>query len=288
MSARAVERLQLEGDLWQALARGELRVYYQPIVQLADGRITGIEALVRWEHPERDLLSPAEFIPLAEETGLIRPIDRWVLEEACGQLQAWQRSAPDAPPLVLSVNLSAQQFQHPDLVADVADVLQRTGLAPHRLELEITESAVMADVAATGAALDALKGLGVRLAIDDFGTGYSSLSYLKRFAVDRLKVDKSFVDGLGRDPDDTALVQAVLSVAQALGLAVTAEGVETVEALVRLRELGCELAQGYHLAEPLPPADVAPLLGTAEPAPAAAPRPAREAPERMPVGVAAG
>jgi EAL domain-containing protein (putative c-di-GMP-specific phosphodiesterase class I) len=252
MNAYAARRLSLETQLRRAVERGEFRVLYQPKVDLTNGCIVGMEALLRWEHPEHGLISPAEFIPLAEETGLILPIGRWVLEEACRQTHVWQQQYPNAIGLTISVNLSARQFQQPGLIEEVADVLKMTGLEPGCLELEITESVVMHDAQLTISTLQQLKRLGVRLAIDDFGTGYSSLSYLKRFPVDVLKVDKSFVDGLGLDPDDTAIVQAVTSLGHALRLHIVAEGVETVEQALALRELGCEVGQGYHFSRPLP------------------------------------
>ncbi len=268
MNARALERLALEADLRRALERGQLRLHYQPQVELATGRIAGAEALARWEHPERGLVPPGEFIPLAEETGLILPLGWWALEEACRQARAWGRdaggAAGDRPPTI-SVNLSARQFQQPGLAAGVARVLCKTGLDPRRLHLELTESVVMEPAEATIATLQELKAQGVRLAIDDFGTGYSSLSYLKRFPVDLLKIDRSFVAGLDRDAEDTAIVGAVVTLARALGLAVAAEGVETAGQLARLRDLGCDLGQGRYLAEPLAPEALGDLLRRAPP-----------------------
>jgi diguanylate cyclase (GGDEF)-like protein/PAS domain S-box-containing protein len=252
MHARALERLQLEAELRHGIERGELRVHYQPKVELATGRIAGVEALVRWQHPDRGLIAPAHFVPLAEETGLILPMGRWVLAEACRQGVIWQERYPERPPLTVSVNLSVRQFQHPSLVDDVARVLRQTGLEPGRLVLEITEGIVMEAAEASSAALLRLKELGVKLAIDDFGTGYSSLSYLKRFPVDMLKIDRSFIDGLGRDPGDAAIVHAVTGLAHTLGLQVTAEGIETAEQLVHLQMAGCDLGQGYYFSRPMP------------------------------------
>ncbi|HET8628398.1 MAG TPA: EAL domain-containing protein [Thermomicrobiales bacterium] len=260
MNARVLERLELEAELRRALEREEFVVHYQPKVALATGRLEGVEALVRWQHPERGLLPPAAFIALAEETGLIRPLGRWVLVEACRQARAWQARHPAGPPLVMAVNLTAPQFQQPHLAADIAAILAETGLPPHLLQLEITESVLMDDAAATLATLGALKRLGVQLAIDDFGTGYSSLAYLKRFPVDWLKVDRRFVEGLGTDAEDTAIVQAVVNLAAALKLAVTAEGVETADQVARLQALGCALGQGFYFARPLPAAAVDALL----------------------------
>ena len=252
MNEKALERLGMEADLRRALEKQEFRVHYQPKVHLRSGRIVAQEALVRWEHPERGLVPPAEFIPLAEETGLIVELGRWVLEQACTQLGEWQRLYPTDPPLRMSVNLSAAQFKRPDLGASITEVLRRTGLDPRDLILEITESMVVEDVGAALVTLQELKSLGVKIAVDDFGTGYSSLSYLKRFPVDYLKIDRSFVEGLGRDSKDEGLVSATIELAHALGLEAIAEGVETAEQLERLRDLGCELAQGFFFQKPSP------------------------------------
>ncbi|MBI4493404.1 MAG: EAL domain-containing protein [Chloroflexi bacterium] len=250
MSAFSVERLHLETDLRRAVERGEFRLHYQPELDLQTGQLVGVEALVRWAHPQRGLVSPAEFIPLAEETGLILPIGRWVLEVACRQAQVWQAQYPGAP-LVMSVNLSARQFQQPNLVEQVAQVLGETGLAPACLKLEITESVLVEDAESTLSRLQALKELGVRLAIDDFGTGYSSLSYLQRLAVDTIKIDRSFVSGLGAEGRNLAIVRAVAVLAQALSMDVTAEGIETPEQLASVRAAGCDHGQGYLFSKPL-------------------------------------
>ena len=250
MRASAVDRLDIENALRRALDRRELRVYYQPMIELSSGQLTGVEALLRWEHPERGLLLPGDFITVAEETGLIVPIGSWVLDQACRQVQRWQASMPDLPPLVLAVNLSGRQLGHPRLVDDVAAVLAETGIDPSHVDLEITESVLMDDVEMSEETLGRLKKLGVKLVVDDFGTGYSSLSYLRRFPVDVLKVDRSFVDGLGSDPGDSAIVTAVVTLAHALGLHAVAEGVETLEQLSELRRLGCDSAQGFHFARP--------------------------------------
>ncbi len=250
MGDRLRERVALEGELRQALARDELRLAYQPIVELATGRIEGVEALVRWEHRERGVLLPGVFVPLAEETGLIGPIGAWVLAAACRQGRAWQDRFPTPP--VVSVNLSARQLQHSGLVETAERVLRETRLDPALLRLELTESAVMADPDGAAATLRRLKGLRVQVALDDFGTGYSSLGSLTRFPIDVLKIDRSFVAGLGREDGDAAIVRAVVAMAPALGLRVVAEGVETREQLERLRELGCELGQGYHFASAVP------------------------------------
>ena len=253
MDVRAQERLTLEADLRRALERGEFAVVYQPQVELVSGRIVGTEALVRWHHPDRGLVPPQHFIPIAEETGLIVPLGRWILETACRQAMAWAACTPARPPLSISVNLSAREFEDTRLLMDVADILARTGLPPTCLQLEITEGVAMGDAAAAIIILQELKALGVRLGLDDFGTGYSSLAYLRRFPVDVLKVDKAFIDGLGRDPQGTAIVEAVIALGHALGLSITAEGVETAAQAAHLRALGCEAGQGYHFARPLPP-----------------------------------
>ncbi|HET8630943.1 MAG TPA: EAL domain-containing protein, partial [Thermomicrobiales bacterium] len=264
MHAHALAILQLEHDLRRALAQEEFRLHYQPIVALATGRLRGFEALVRWQHPARGLVSPGAFIPVAEETGLIVPLGWWVLEAACRQARAWQGAYPDAP-LTMSVNLSARQLTQPDLVERVARALAASGLPGARLRLELTESAIMENAVVAAGVLARLRELGVQLAVDDFGTGYSSLAYLKRFPLDTLKVDKAFVDGLGTDPNDTAIVRAIVSLAHTLGLEVTAEGVETAEQIAQLRALGCGLAQGYHFGQPLAAEAAEALLARAQP-----------------------
>lgn len=252
-------RLLVESELRRAIEEGQLLVYYQPLVALETGKVSGVEALVRWQHPTYGLIPPGEFVPLAEQTGLITSIGRWVLEEACRQVRIWQREHPSDPPLVLSVNVSACQFRHPNLVEEIFRTLGSTGLDPAHLRLEITESVMVHDVSAA-AALQKLKEAGIGLAMDDFGTGYSNLRYLKRLPIDALKIDRSYVSGLGSDAEDTAIVHATVAFARALGLDVTAEGIENDEQLARLRELGCELGQGYHFAKPLPGDKVAEFL----------------------------
>jgi EAL domain-containing protein (putative c-di-GMP-specific phosphodiesterase class I) len=264
MQAQLRARLDLERDLRHGLERDEFVLHYQPLVTVPDGQIIGVEALVRWQHPSRGLLGPGTFIPLAEETGLIVPLGRWILEESCRQARAWQDADPDMPALRISVNVAAGQLRSSALLVDVARALAATALPPDRLQLEITEGAAMADAATTVVVLQELKDLGVRLALDDFGTGYSSLAYLKRFPVDALKIDRAFVDGLGEKAahgaEDEAIVEVVLGVARALRLEVTAEGVETAAQLARLRVLGCAMAQGYLFARPLPATELAVLL----------------------------
>jgi EAL domain-containing protein (putative c-di-GMP-specific phosphodiesterase class I) len=246
---QAVRHLRTGNELHRALERGELRLHYQPIVSLEAGRITGFEALVRWQHPQRGLVQPDDFVGLAEETGLVVPIGSWVLEEACRQAAQWRDRGSE---LSISVNLSPRQLAEPGLTDDVARVLHLTGIDPEVLWLEITESTLMRDAETAVRTLGSLRALGVGLAVDDFGTGYSSMSYLKRFPVQALKVDRTFVDGLGRDPEDSAICTAVVTLAHALGLRAVAEGVETAEQLAELRTLGCELAQGYLFGRPAP------------------------------------
>jgi diguanylate cyclase (GGDEF)-like protein/PAS domain S-box-containing protein len=260
MEQGAIERLELETGLRQALERDELEVYYQPILSLTNGAITEVEALLRWNHPTRGILSPTLFIPLAEETGMIVAIGQWVLETACKQTRAWQLAHPDSRSLVVAVNLSARQFQHPHLVADIRCALERAGLDPSCLRLEITEGVLMHDTGTAVQTLQALKELGIRIAVDDFGTGYSSLAYLKRFPVDVLKIDRSFVDGLGHDPQDEAIVRSVVTLAKTLHLSVTGEGIETAIQQEHLQALGCDHGQGYLYARPLTADDLDALL----------------------------
>jgi diguanylate cyclase (GGDEF)-like protein/PAS domain S-box-containing protein len=254
----AVKRLALESQLHGAIDRGEISLHYQPKVSVAAGRVVGYEALLRWEHPTRGLLVPDDFISVAEDSGLIVPIGRWVLTEAARQAAEWGQGSE--PPPVMCVNLSARQFAQPDIVEMVAGVIEETGVNAESLCLEITESVVMEQSNGTVTTLDELKELGVQLAIDDFGTGYSSLGYLKRFRLDFLKIDRSFVDGLGRDPEQTAIVDAIVRLAQALSLGVIAEGVERAEQLEVLKRLGCDLVQGYLFAYPEPPERAGELL----------------------------
>ena len=259
MRREAVERLELEGALRHALDEGELRLVYQPVVMLAEGRITGVEALLRWHHPVNGVIAPMRFIPIAERNGLIIPIGAWVLHEACLQLAAW-----DDESLTMSVNVSARQLGAGDLVETVSSALECSGVEPGRLCLEITETAMMADPVAMSTTLTALKRLGVRLAVDDFGVGYASLRHLRELLpVDILKIDKSFVDGIATDADDAAIVEGVVRLAHSLGLEAVAEGVETAEQLAMLRTWSCQAGQGYHFARPVDPDGIARLLGEA-------------------------
>ncbi len=260
MSAPALDRMDLEMDLRSAITNRDFRLHYQPILRLETGRIVEVEALIRWQHEKRGLLQPDAFIGLTEETGLIVPIGQWVLTEACRQARAWQIEFPRTPALGMSVNLSAKQFQNPKLVEEITDALTMSGLDPACLKLEITESVVMQDVPATLAKLHELKDLGIRLAIDDFGTGYSSLGYLKRFPVDTLKIDRSFVKGLSHEGGDSAIVRAVVTVAKSLSMDVTAEGIETEQQRLELKALGCEFGQGFLFGRPLTPEHLKPLL----------------------------
>jgi len=257
MREQAMERLETETHLRRALTEGELRLHYQPIYALPSQAVVGVEALIRWQHPTRGLVGPADFIHIAEETGLIAPIGEWVLEEACRQLVAWHELAPE---LTLSVNLSGVQILQPDVVSKVAGALDRTGAPAACVALEMTETVLMRDAAETLAVLTSLKDLGVQLHVDDFGTGYSSLSYLKRFPVDALKIDRSFVSGLASDLEDFAIVQAIVGLATSLGMDTIAEGVETVRQRKMLRDLGCTSAQGYLFSKPVDASAITALL----------------------------
>jgi diguanylate cyclase (GGDEF)-like protein/PAS domain S-box-containing protein len=258
MHQAALARIELRADLQRAIEAGELFLHYQPIVSLEKMRISGVEALVRWQHPRRGVLAPGAFIPLAEETGLIDPLGRWVLVEACRQAKVW---AKERRGLTVSVNLSARQLQRPDFVDDVAELLRDTKLDPSLLVLEITESVLMRDAEESVERLRSLNDLGVRLAIDDFGTGYSSLSYLKRFPVDILKIDRSFVEGLARGAEESALARAIVQIGRSLRLRTVAEGIEDADQLARLRDIGCDFGQGYFLATPVPAYEISAMLG---------------------------
>jgi diguanylate cyclase (GGDEF)-like protein len=259
LTARAQERLELESALRHALARDQFELHYQPQVDLASGRVVGMEALLRWNHPRLGQVAPERFIGLAEETGLIVPIGAWVLRSAVMQNRAWQRAG--FGPLRVAVNLSARQFAEPGLAGQVGAVLAESGLAPDSLEIEVTESSVMTDVDEAIATMKELKAMGVAMSIDDFGTGYSSLAYLKRFPVDVLKIDRSFVHDVASDPDNAAMVKAIIALARGLRMRVIAEGVETRAQLDYLRVQGCDLVQGYLYSRALPVTEFEQFLG---------------------------
>jgi diguanylate cyclase (GGDEF)-like protein/PAS domain S-box-containing protein len=251
MRAKVMARLQLETDLRHALERGEFRNFYQPIVNLVSGEIAGFEALLRWQHPVRGLLGPIEFIPVAEETGLIRELGWWNLREACRQISEWRAGLIAHAQLTISVNLSAKQFLQPNLVEDIRKLLRELALPPEALKLEITESTVMADPLAAVEMLQQIKSLGIHLAIDDFGTGYSSLSYLHRFPLDTLKIDRSFISGMGEDGEGMEIARTILPMANNLRLDVVAEGVETLQQVAMLKKLHCKYGQGFYFSRPL-------------------------------------
>jgi diguanylate cyclase (GGDEF)-like protein len=262
LRGRAMSRLRVENDLRRALERDELTLDYQPLVSMHDRQMVSVEALVRWDHPERGRISPADFIPVAEENGLIEPIGRWVLERACRQAAEWCRERPDAPPLTMSINLSAAQVANRGLPETVATILRVSGLDPSCLALELTESMLVGDDEELWETLVSLKALGVRLVLDDFGTGYSSLSYLTRLPLDALKVDRSFVDGLGTESRDTAVTEAIVAMSRALSLRVVGEGAETREQVAELARLGCDLVQGFYFSRPVPADEIRRMLIT--------------------------
>jgi diguanylate cyclase (GGDEF)-like protein len=259
MDRRIQARRMLELDLRKAYANGEFELYYQPLINLAENRVSGFEALLRWRHPKRGMVSPAEFIPLAEEIGLIGPLGEWVLRQACTEAASW----PDD--LHIAVNLSPVQFRSKSVVQAVMTALAYSRLTPRRLELEITESVLLADTEANLATLHKLREIGVRISMDDFGTGYSSLSYLRSFPFDKIKIDRSFVNDLTQRPDCMAIIHAVVGLGESLGISTTAEGVETPEQLERLRAEGCTEAQGFLFSPPCPASEVARLIESANP-----------------------
>ncbi|HET8671989.1 MAG TPA: GGDEF domain-containing phosphodiesterase, partial [Thermoleophilaceae bacterium] len=256
-----LRRVETEAELRHALERGELHLVFQPAIEIDSGRLVAVEALARWDHPERGPVPPAEFIPVAEESGLIVPLGNWVIREAMRRAVEWRKLCrPGERPLVVSLNLSTRQMSEPGFIASVADALKETGADPQQIALEITETVLIEDTDTAAVTLHALEGLGVRLVLDDFGTGYSSLGYVKRFPLSFLKIDRSFVSTLGESPRDAAIVSAIVEMSRALGARVVAEGVETEEQLRGVRELGCELAQGYLFARPLPAAEIDALM----------------------------
>ena len=254
LADEAARQFALEAELRLALGRDELVLHYQPKIDVASGDMTSVEALVRWNHPQRGMVPPGDFIPLAEDRGLIVPLGRWVIQAACRQIRDWRVAG--ACPVPVAVNLSARQFASDSLVDDLVDAMRQYGVSPAELEVELTESALMAEPERASDVLRELSAMGMRIAIDDFGTGYSSLSYLKRFPAQTVKIDRSFISGLPADNDDTAITQAVIAMAHSLGLTVVAEGVETEDQMQVLRRLGCDEAQGYLLGRPMPAADL--------------------------------
>ncbi len=256
MHNRAIAQLELETDLRLAIEREEFCLHYQPIISLATGWLNGFEALIRWQHPQRGLISPVEFIPVAEETGAIVAIGKWVLRAACHQMRQWQVQFPFYPPLSISVNISAKQFSEPDLIRQISQILQATKLDPGSLKLELTESILMENAESTVAILQQIKAMNVQLSMDDFGTGYSSLSYLHRFPIERLKIDRSFINLMDLDGETSTIVQTIITLAHNLGMNVTAEGIENVEQLQKLKKLGCEYGQGYFFSQPVNAATV--------------------------------
>jgi len=260
MNAAALERLELERDLRHALEQHQFELYYQPQISLKSGAIVGVEALIRWRHPERGLIPPAEFIPVAEASGLIVPLGDWVMSEACAQAQAWREEG--LPSIRMGVNVSVHQFNEGKLAQKVSAVLAQSGFKPEWLKLEITESLLMQEVERSIGTMRELSGLGVHLAVDDFGTGYSSLSYLKRFPISELKIDQSFVRDLAAQSEDAAIVCTIISLGHNLKLSVIAEGVQTAEQVRLLREAGCDEMQGYYVSRPVPAHHLAALMRT--------------------------
>ncbi|MFQ5754077.1 MAG: putative bifunctional diguanylate cyclase/phosphodiesterase, partial [bacterium] len=258
MEAKAFEHLALENSLRKAIERDELVIYYQPQANLHTGEITGLEALIRWQHTEFGLVQPSKFIPVAEETGLIVPIGEWLMRTACRQNKVWQEAG--LQPIPVAINLSAKQFHEKSLPDAMAEVLEESGLSPQYVMLEITESSAMYDVDYTISTLKVLKEMGMQIVLDDFGTGYSSLSYLKRFPIDGLKIDRTFVKGIPDDREDAAIITAIIALAHSLENKVIAEGVETKEQLLFLKSLECDEMQGFYFSRPLPAEEILELL----------------------------
>jgi EAL domain-containing protein (putative c-di-GMP-specific phosphodiesterase class I) len=266
MRSRVIEHMQTENDLRRALQRQELELHYQPVVRLKDGSVVAMEALLRWNHPDRGMIGPLSFIPVAEESRLIVPIGRWVIEEACLQAAAWQQLQPDAAPVGVSVNLSARQIADPDLLSHIEGSIAASNIDPSSLWLELTETTLLDDTAFVERTLESLRGLGVQLVLDDFGVGFSSLGYLKRLPLSMIKLDRSFVENLAEDSQDAAIVRAVTEMTDTFGIAVVAEGIESERQVLMASELGCGYAQGYHFAEPAPPGEIPALLERPMPA----------------------
>jgi EAL domain-containing protein (putative c-di-GMP-specific phosphodiesterase class I) len=269
LHARSLRQLAMESQLRDAVEGGELRLHFQPVVVMETRELVGFEALVRWEHPELGLRPPDDFIPLAEQSGIIMAVGRWALAEGCRQMQEWRATYPGAAGVWLSVNLSSRQFLHPTLVQEILEALADTGFPPDRLRLEITESVIMDDAAAVGTILHRLRDAGIRVAIDDFGTGYSSLSYLHRLPLDTLKIDRSFVHRMHADPTLEAVIQTVISLSGSLRLDTVAEGVETAEEAAALQRMGCRIGQGFLFSRPLDPGAAARMLAELGNAPVA-------------------
>jgi diguanylate cyclase (GGDEF)-like protein len=265
MRSRVIEHMQTENDLRRALQREELVLHYQPVVRLQDGTIASMEALLRWNHPERGLIGPLAFIPVAEDSRLIVPIGRWVIEQACRQAAAWQQLKPDSAPVTVAINLSARQLADPELIQHLEGSIRANGIEPSSLWLELTESTLLDDTADVERTLGALERLGVCLVLDDFGVGFSSLGYLKRLPLSIVKLDRSFVENVTDNPNDAAIVRAVNDMAETIGIGVVAEGVETEDQVRVARELGCGYAQGFHFSEPVPASYVEPLLAGSMP-----------------------
>jgi predicted signal transduction protein with EAL and GGDEF domain len=260
MRARAVEHMRIENDLRRALDREELELHYQPIVGLRDGSIMALEALLRWRHPEYGLTSPTSFIPVAEESQLIVPVGRWVIEEACNRVAEWQSLQPDAAPVRIAVNLSGRQIGDPQLLTAVSAAIEQSGIDPATLSFELTESVLFEESGVSERIMRSLRGIGVRLVLDDFGSGFSSLGYLKRFPLDGIKLDRTFIENVADGLTDAQIVKAVVEMARALGLEIVAEGVETSDQLAAVRNLGCHQAQGFYFMPPLPGEEVPGVL----------------------------
>ncbi len=260
MRSRVIEHMQIENDLRRAIQRQELELHYQPVIKLSDGSIVALEALLRWNHPARGLIGPLGFIPVAEESRLIVPIGRWVIEQACRQAATWQELHPDSAPVSVAVNLSARQIADPDLLSHIEGSVRANRIDPSSLWLELTETTLLDDTAFVERTLESLKGLGVRLVLDDFGVGFSSLGYLKRLPLSMIKLDRSFVENLTEGSHDAAIVRAVNEMADTIGIGVVAEGVETEEQVQMASALGCGFAQGFHFSEPVPVSHVEALL----------------------------
>jgi EAL domain-containing protein (putative c-di-GMP-specific phosphodiesterase class I) len=252
MRSRVIEHMQIENDLRRAIQRDELELHYQPVIRLRDGSIVAMEALLRWNHPDRGLVGPLAFIPVAEESRLIVPIGRWVIEQACRQAAMWQQLSPDAAPVSVAVNLSARQLADPHLLSHLEGSIRANRIDPSTLWLELTETTLLDETTFVERTLESLKGLGVRLVLDDFGVGFSSLGYLKRLPLSMIKLDRSFVENLTEGSHDAAIVRAVSEMAVTIGIGVVAEGVETEEQVRIVDALGCGFAQGFHYSEPVP------------------------------------